>query len=103
MTQYFSRNNSSHIFEKRRWLICIIIFWLGIAACSRSPWMKPDGHEVSPQEQLVCTQEVQTQIKGQTPTHDEMVAKIETCMIDKGYQRRHLVAIKRPGVAQESL
>ena len=81
-----------------RWLAAIFLLCISLAGCtlmltklahcSMSPWMKPNGDEVSPDEQLKCTEEAQSKIEGPTITKDELVAKMESCMIEKGYERR---------------
>ena len=47
-------------------------------ACSRSAWIKPDGHEVSPTEQLDCAQHAQENSRG------EVLEQLEQCMLNKG-------------------
>ena len=84
--------------RKYGWLVVILFLCIGFAGCtfvltklahcSVSPWMKPNGDEVSPDEQLECTKEAQDKIKGSTITRDELVAKMESCMIERGYERR---------------
>ena len=67
---------------------CTTLLLMALKECSRSPWIKSDAHKVSPQEQLACTKEVQAQANGHTPSRVESKAKVESCMIAKGYQRR---------------
>ena len=56
--------------------------------CSRSPWMKPDGHELSPTEQLECVRQVQHHSQGEVFEQEVLQQRIEQCMLDKGYKRR---------------
>ena len=56
--------------------------------CSRSPWIKPDGHEVSATEHLECAQEVHQKRKGEELDQKVIEKQVEQCMLDKGYRRR---------------
>lgn len=66
-----------------------LLLGLSIVGCSRSLWVKADGHEVSPNEQLECSIHVQEANKSQDYV-DQVTLKqqIEQCMINKGYNQR---------------
>ena len=64
------------------------LFCLLVMGCSRSPWMKADGHEVPPSEQLECVQEVNRASEGEVLGQDILEQRIEQCMLDRGYHRR---------------
>lgn len=70
------------------WLGIGFILCLAISSCSRSAWMKSDGREVAPKEQLACAEEVGGATQNQSLDHDELQPKIEECMQAKGYHRR---------------
>ncbi|GJL51305.1 MAG: hypothetical protein NPIRA01_25320 [Nitrospirales bacterium] len=70
------------------WIGIILILGLLLTGCSRSAWMKPDGREVSPYEQLTCAEEVREMPGNHALNHDELQPKIESCMEGKGYHRR---------------
>ena len=61
---------------------------LSLVSCSRSPWMKTDGLEVSPTEHVECAKQVQQNSKGEVLEQEVLEQRIEQCMLDKGYQRR---------------
>ena len=61
---------------------------LSLVGCSRSPWMKPDGHEVTPTEHVECAKQVQRASKEEALEQDVLALRIEQCMLDKGYHRR---------------
>ena len=56
--------------------------------CSRSAWVNASGERVSPQEQLLCAQAAHKTENGIVTDQDELIANIESCMADKGYERR---------------
>ena len=56
--------------------------------CSRSPWIKTDGHEVSPTEHLECAHDIQQHSQGEALDQEVLTQRIEQCMLDKGYKRR---------------
>ncbi len=66
----------------------LTIILLAISACSRSAWIKSDGHEVAPAEQLACAEEILETEENQVLDHVELQPKIEACMQTKGYHRR---------------
>ncbi len=61
---------------------------LVLVGCSRSQWIKTDGHEVSKREQLKCLEQVQQQSKGEVFEQGVLEQKINQCLLDKGYKRR---------------
>jgi len=65
-----------------------LLLGFSILACSRSPWMKPDGHEVSPTEHVKCAQQVQQLSNGEALEQVVLTQRIEQCMLDHGYYRR---------------
>lgn len=73
---------------------CLAVLWgilfLILVSCgsSRSPWMKADGHEVGPREQLECVHQVNQTNKGTVLGQKVLKQRIEQCMLDKGYHRR---------------
>ena len=67
---------------------CLIIGLFALSGCSRSAWMKSDGREVAPKEQLACAEEIGGDKANQVLDHDELQPKIEDCMLAKGYHRR---------------
>ncbi|GJL61438.1 MAG: hypothetical protein NPIRA04_00920 [Nitrospirales bacterium] len=86
-------NSSGTLFLSRRitgmtWIGSALVFCLLLTACSRSAWMKPDGREVSPNEQLACAEEIRDMPENHALSHDELQPKIEACMTGKGYHRR---------------
>ena len=50
--------------------------------------MKPDGHEVSPNEHVACAQDIQRASKDEVLEQKVLEQRIEQCMLDKGYKRR---------------
>lgn len=72
----------------RMYLAAGLFIGLSLVSCSRSPWMKTDGHEVSPTEQLECTNQIQQNSNGEVFEQEVLEQRIEQCMLDKGYQRR---------------
>ncbi|WP_447971284.1 hypothetical protein [Nitrospira sp. M1] len=70
------------------WIGVVLAACLTLTACSRSAWMKADGREVSPNEQLTCAEEVGELPENHALNHDELQPKIEACMKGKGYHRR---------------
>ena len=56
--------------------------------CSRSPWMKSDGQEVSPAEHLECAKEVQQVSKSEALEQEVLEQRIEQCLLNRGYHRR---------------
>lgn len=69
-------------------LTTILFLGLSLIGCSRSPWIKADGHEVSPPEHLECAQQVKTNSHGEGLEQEILKQRIEQCMVDKGYRRR---------------
>ena len=68
-------------------ILCLMLF-LFMCGCSRSAWMKLDGNEVSPKEQLSCAEEIGEAPENRSLDYEELQPKIEACMLNKGYQRR---------------
>ena len=66
----------------------MLLLLLISTGCSRSPWMKTDGHEVAPTEQLECVRQVQYHGQGEVFEQEVLEQRIEQCMLDKGYKRR---------------
>ncbi len=64
-------------------LLCVASF-----GCSRSTWMKSDGHEAPPDEQVACVQQINRATKGEVIEQELLQQRIEQCMLDKGYHRR---------------
>lgn len=50
--------------------------------------MKPDGHEVSPNEHVECAKEVQVASKDEVSEEGMLARRIEQGLLDKGYHRR---------------
>jgi hypothetical protein len=50
--------------------------------------MKPDGHEVTPTEQLECVKQIQQYSQGEVLEQAVLEKRIEQCMLDRGYKRR---------------
>ena len=70
-------------------LSSLLLFLLfSSSGCSRSPWVKPDGHEVSSEEQIECVTLVDRTTRGDNLSQEALQNRIEQCMLDKGYQRR---------------
>lgn len=70
-------------------LSCGLLFLILISTgCSRSPWIKTDGHEVSPTEHLECAHKIQQHSQGEALEQEVLAQRIEQCMLDKGYKRR---------------
>ncbi len=82
------RYSTSLRFPYRMYLAAGLFIGLSLVSCSRSPWMKTDGHEVSPTEQLECTNQIQQNSNGEVFEQEVLEQRIEQCMLDKGYQRR---------------
>ncbi|MCA9472500.1 MAG: hypothetical protein MRJ96_16760 [Nitrospirales bacterium] len=77
--------------RRAHWILSLglcVVFGVILGACSRSAWMKPDGREVSPNEQLACAEEIREAPENRTLNHDEIQPKIDNCMKAKGYHRR---------------
>ena len=83
LTTPYSRVPISRLFLGLTIFVCVML-----GACSRSAWMKADGHEVSPNEQLACAEEVRKAPENRALNHDEIQPKIDACMEAKGYHRR---------------
>ena len=86
---------TSHLYKRTslRLPYCIylaaeLFIVLSLVSCSRSPWMKTDGHEVSPREHLECSQQIQQNSNGEVFEQKVLEQRIEQCMLDKGYRRR---------------
>ena len=76
------------LYRQATFLAFGLLLGLSLVGCSRSPWIKSDGHEVSATEHLECAQEVQQNRKGEEIDQKVLEKRIEQCMIDKGYHRR---------------
>ncbi len=76
------------LYRQSTFLAFGLLLGLSLFGCSRSPWIKSDGHEVSATEHLECAQEVQQNRKGEELDQKVLEQRIEQCMIDKGYRRR---------------
>jgi len=93
-TSSFTENLSNAHFEptlesaRSIFLGSILLLTFFSNGCSRSPWMKTDGHEVTPREELECVQQVQEHSKGEVLDQEVREQRIEQCMLDKGYARR---------------
>jgi len=87
MTSHFYKRTSLR-FPYYLFLAAGLFISLSLLSCSRSPWMKIDGHEVSPTEHLECAKEVQQNSRGEVFEQRVLEKRIEQCMLDKGYHRR---------------
>ncbi len=79
------------LYRRSTFLAFGLLLGLSLFGCSRSPWIKLDGHEVhevSPAEHLECAQEIQQNRKGEEFDQKVIEKRIEQCMMDKGYRRR---------------
>ncbi len=76
------------LYRQSTFLAFGLLLGFSLFGCSRSPWIKSDGHEVSATEHLECAQEVQQNRKGEEIDQKVLEKRIEQCMIDKGYHRR---------------
>lgn len=56
--------------------------------CSRSPWIKSDGGEVSSEEQIECVTLVHRATPAESLNQEALQRRIEQCLLDKGYRRR---------------
>ena len=62
-------------------LSLFFLIGLSMVGCTRSLWVKSDGHEVSPNEQLECSLHVQETNNGQDYVDQETLKQqIEQCM-----------------------
>ena len=78
----------SSIVKPILWTFFAVLLCMDLSSCSRSKWVKPDGTPVSGKEQLACAEEIQAKSRGTVLGHNEMMAKVEACMIAKGYEHR---------------
>ena len=69
-------------------LLLILSFGLSLVGCSRSAWVKTNGQEVLPEEQLECAQHVHQTSKEEIVEQEILEKRIEICMLDKGYKHR---------------
>ncbi len=69
-------------------LILTLSLGLSLTGCKRSLWIKPDGREVLPREQLACAEYVHQSPKEDIVEQEILEQRIEQCMLDKGYQHR---------------
>ena len=76
------------------WVFLGILLCMNLSSCSRSKWVKPNGTSVSAKEQLACAEEIQAQSQNKVLEHEEVMAKVEECMITKGYVHRSWWSMK---------
>jgi len=84
------QNSSLHHFLPEETRVFFMIIFLGVflVGCSRSPWVKDDGNEVSPKDHVACAQVVQRESQGEFLENEILTERIEKCMVDRGFHRR---------------
>ncbi len=66
----------------------LLLLSLSFLGCSRSPWVKTDGHEATPSDELECVKTVHDQAGDEVLDQDVIETRVEQCMLDRGYKRR---------------
>ena len=69
-------------------LITLLLVGISFLGCSRSPWMRTDGKEATPSEELECAKTIQQGARGEVLDQKVMETRVEQCMLDRGYKRR---------------
>ncbi|MDH5429106.1 MAG: hypothetical protein OEY57_13155 [Nitrospirota bacterium] len=87
LTPRANQRTSSQRFYSALFGVMVVLILIN-SGCSRSPWIKTDGHEVSPTEHLECAHNIQRHSQGEVLEQEVLTQRVEQCMLDKGYKRR---------------
>ncbi len=76
--------------DRIRMILVITLLLIGpsLLACSRSPWIRTDGREATPSDQLECAEQIHKRGEGEALDQETLEKRVEQCMLDRGYKRR---------------